>query len=122
MSVCRPLVVAEPGIDRAGREDQVIVGDVRQMGDLNDLPVLVDARDLPHQGPDPLHVGEHTAHRNRDVGRSQGRGRDLIEQGLKQVVVRLVDDRDEGRRDREAANERQAAEAGADDYDAGQVR
>ena len=119
MGMVRPLVMAEPGIDRARRENQVIVRDIGQVGDQHDLADRVDARRGPHEGADPFHIGEHAADRDRDVGRRQGRGRDLVQQRLEEVVIGLVDDRDEGRRDRKAADQRQATEACADHHDPG---
>ena len=52
-----------------------------------------------------------------DIGRRKTRGRDLIEQRLKQVMIVAVDQRDVERLPGEALGDRQSAEAAADNDD-----
>ena len=121
VGVFGPFVVAEPRVDRARRHHEIVVGDLGDVLDAHHLADDVDALDLAHQRADPRHVGEEAPHRHGDVGRRQRGRRDLVKQRLEQVVVGLVDDGDEGRRELQPARHRQAPEARADHHDAGQV-
>ena len=53
-----------------------------------------------------------------DVGRVQGRGGDLVEQRLEQVMIRAVDDRQADVGPPQRLRRGQAAEAAAEDHDA----
>ena len=79
----------------------------------------VDSRHLVEHHPHIGHVGEDRANRRGDVGRRQGSGRDLVEQGLEQVVVAPVHQRDLDRLSGQPLGGGQPAEAGADNNDLG---
>ena len=110
---CRPIVVAEVGVRRSSRKNQIVESD-------RVLVALVDSgfsrtvapgfsrtlieHDDPPDRIDRLRVGEEDFHvllpaqdpsnRRCHVGRRQRGGRHLIEQRLKQMVVMAVDQRD----------------------------
>ena len=88
-----PVVVTEIGVLRAGREDQVVVGNAAALGD-HLAPRRVDARHLAEHDIDVPRARQDAADRRGDVGRREPGGRHLIEQRLEQVIVVLVDDGD----------------------------
>ena len=101
----------------ARREDQRVVADL--------APIENEAargefhsRDLGEQHRDVLGASQDGAERRRDVGRVQRSGRDLIEQGLKQVVVAPVEQGDAHRCPGKPGDRLQAAESAADDDNA----
>ncbi len=113
----RPLVVAEPGVGRAGRQDQVVVVDRARVAHA-DLPLdLVDALDVAEHHRDVLVRAEQRADRRGDVRGRQRRGRDLVEQRLEQVVVGAVDQHQLDVELGDVHRRLQAAEAAADDGD-----
>jgi hypothetical protein len=63
--------------------------------------------------------GDDLADRRGDLCRREHRGRDLVQQGLEEVVVAPVDHRHLDRRSRERTNNGEATEAAADDDDLG---
>jgi hypothetical protein len=62
-------------------------------------------------------MGEHIADRRGNVRRRQSGGRHLIEQGLEQMVIMLVDNGDVDRRFGERLGRRQSAKSRPDDDD-----
>ena len=98
-----PFVVAEVGVARAGREDEVVV---RQAAVGAARP-----RAPPRRSPHRLgeqHAGVRLAPQDRadrvgDVAGRQRRRRDLVEERLEEVVVAAIDDGDLDRRARERA-------------------
>ena len=115
--VLRPAVVAEVGVDRAGGENQPVVGDEIAVGEEDRPAGLVDADHLAHHHVDVRVAAEDLADRLGDLGRRQGGSADLVEQRNEQVVVVAVDhgDADVGAAQLPGAGE--AAEASADDDD-----
>ena len=113
-----PVVVAEIGVLRAGREDQVVERDAAAFGDHHALRD-VDAGDLAEHDIHVPRARQDAADRRGDLGRREPGGRDLIEQRLEQVIIVLVDDGDVERAAGERLGGGQAAEAGSDDDDAG---
>ena len=113
-----PVVVAEIGVPRAGRQDQVVVGHACDRR----------ARSVRRSVSTPLTLPSSTwtlAARRRMArigeaicGRRQAGGRDLVEQRLEQMVVAAVDDGDVGGGAGQRLGGAQAAEARADDDDA----
>ena len=90
-----PFVAAEIAVARAGREDQpVIVERARRCRAARCSGRASTPVDLVEQHADVARFGEDRADRRGDVGRRQGGGRDLVEQGLEQVMVAPVDQRD----------------------------
>ena len=104
----------EVGVPGAGRDDQVVVRDRFPIRD--DRPRrVIEAAGLRQQH---LHVGlppQDPPNRRGDVGRRQRRGRHLIKQRLKQVVIVSIDDRDADGRRGERSRRVETAEPAADD-------
>ena len=120
----RPLVVAEPLIDGAGTDDEVVEGDGRAAVELHGPRRHVDAGHLglQHREPPALHLlAQHVADGRRHGRRGQARGSDLIQQRLEEVVVGAVDERDLDAspcaRAAQDAHSLQATKAAADDDD-----
>ncbi len=82
-------------------------------------PLEVDRGDGRLVELDVAGAAEDGAERVDDVGRVQEPGRHLVEERREQVVVARVDERDVDRAAGELARAGQAAEAAADDHDAG---
>src|SRR5262249_7090487 len=117
-----PLVVPEVRVPGTGRDDQRVVGDlldgvVRGVGDEDDAPAEVEAADLAHEHHDVPLTPEDVAQRLRDLARGEGARSDLVEQGLEQVEVPPVDERDVEVGPLERARREQAAKSAADDDD-----
>jgi hypothetical protein len=113
--------VPEVGRPHARREhEQVVVQ--RAVGEHHAPRREVDGRDRAEQHGQVGLPREHLADRRADVGRGQPRGRHLVEQGLEEVVVVPVDQRDRCRRALEPAREVQAREATAHEHDAREGR
>ena len=113
--VLGPFVVAEPGVDRPGRQDEVIVVDRAGIADADLALHLVDPFDLAEHHRDVLVRAEQRADRRGDVGRRQRRGRDLVEQRLEEVVVGAVDQHELDVELGDVHRRLQAAETAADD-------
>ena len=101
----RPVVAAEVGMRCARGDDQVVVGQ-DAVGQQDGLRRHVDARGLGQHDLRVRLVPQHAPDRRGDVARVQGGRRDLIEQGLEQVMIPPVDDDhpDRARRSRRAAS------------------
>jgi len=113
-----PLVMAEIGVRRAGRDHEMIVGDCG--GSRLDPPIGgVDAGDLGHQHGGVALMAQDGTDRPGDLGGRERGGCDLIEQRLEAVMVLPVDHGDVDRGARERRGGREAAETGADDHDVG---
>ncbi len=114
----RPFRMAEIRVRRARRHDQVVVSERLTIGD-DDFRRGIDGSRIGQQHLDVLLVSENPADRRRDVaGRQRGRGH-LIQQGLKDVVVVAVEERDADRSARERPRRVESAETSADDDDMG---
>ena len=111
-----PFVVVEVAVPRARRQDEIVVGDALGFGGDDLLALGVHILDAPHENPDVRLVAEQDADRSRDIGRRKAGRRDLIEQGLEQVVVAPVDHGHPAGRVMKAQRRRQAAETGTDDH------
>ena len=90
----RPFVVAEPAVGGPGRQDQVVVFELARFPDRDHAPCRIDAGDFAHDDGGFATAPQHGAHRARDVGRRQRRGRGLIQQRLEDVMVGAVDQQD----------------------------
>jgi hypothetical protein len=89
----RPLVVAEIGVPRPSRDDQIVVRDAP----LIDQHLAGCSVDVGNPAENHLGVAlpaQDGTDRLGDVGGRERCGRDLIEQRLKQVIVAAVDHRD----------------------------
>src|SRR5215472_18854034 len=112
------FVPAEVAVTSAGGQDQVIVG----YGDV--LPVrvayedtfvfLVHSRDLAQDDGGILLVLENSPDRKANLIGTQNRRRHLVEQGLKQVVIRAIDQNDFRGRILESLSSGQSAKTTAD--------
>ena len=111
-----PVLVAEIGVARAGREHEVVVAEAAVF-----QHELV-RRDVDRHGLREQHAGvglaaQDGADRVRDVGGREPGSRDLVEQRLEEMVVAAVDERHVHRRAAERLGGGEAAEAAADDHD-----
>ena len=115
-----PLVVPEIGMGGACGDDQIVVGKLEAM-QLDDAPFDVKAEHLAEQHFDVFMLGENFADRRGDFRRRQSRGRYLVEQRLKGVVVLAVHQRDLDGQSGPATWRPQTTEAASDDDDLAQV-
>ncbi len=82
-----------------------------------DAPVCdIDTRDLRHANSHIALFPEQMANRRGDVARRQHGSRDLIEQRLKEMVIRAVNQRHANRRVSQGAGGGQSSETAADDH------
>ena len=109
-----PVIVAEVGMPGAGCQHKNVVGHIR-LPHLHHLALPVDAGDAAEDHAGIVLAREQVADRPGDVGRRQGSGRHLVQQGLKQMVVPAVDHRDVDRAIAQPSHGFEAAEACADD-------
>ena len=109
---------AERRRDRAGRQHEVVVGQLFAVGGAQHAAREVTADDLRPDEPHRRVAARDAAHRVGDVGRLQAGGRDLVEQRLEEVVVAAVDDLDGEVPVAQAVCQRQPPEAGPDDDEA----
>jgi hypothetical protein len=112
--------VAEVRVDGAGGDDQCVVPQHELvLGNGPDRPLLdVDSRDLRQEDLDRGPPAKEAAQRGRDLAGREDPRRDLVEEGLEEVVVGAVDERDVDREPAQGLRRPQAAEAAADDDDA----
>jgi hypothetical protein len=108
--------VAEIGVARAGREDQIVVLDFA-VGQAYEALGGVDRDGLGQQNADVLLALENAADGVGDIAGGERRRRNLIEQRLEEVVIAAVDDGDESVGVLERAGGVEAGEASADDDD-----
>ena len=113
-----PLRMPKIRVTRPGGQNQVVARNVQPVG----------AADHTAGGIDSMSVGEHdrgvaltaedVADRARDLARRQRRGRDLIQQWLKDMMIGAIQDREFDVRAAQLARGGEATEARADDHDA----
>ena len=111
-----PVIVSEVVVARAGREDQVIVGD-GLLPEGHGAALYIHARDLAQEHAGIALAAQHAPDRPGDIARRQRRGRDLVEQGLEEMIIPAVDDGDLDRRARERLRRPHPGEAGTHDHD-----
>src|SRR4030095_12737408 len=114
-SVCFPFLVTEVGMGRTTSEYQIVIAELANVsGNFTCRDVDCARRTLQH--PHIPTRGEDAADGCGDVSRAQSRGRDLVQERVKQVMVLPVQTRDF---DAIAVSKRlggvQADEAGSDD-------
>ena len=108
-----PIVSAEIGVARTGREHEIIELHTASVG--HDFPALeIDAGDFGQHHSGVALAAENVANGRRDIGRRKTRGRHLVEQRLKHMMIVAIDERDVERLTGEALGGRQSAEAAAD--------
>ena len=102
---------------RAERDDEMIVVDLALIG-AHGLRRRVDSLDFGEQEVDVRSAAEKASDRVDDLVRREHRGRHLIEQRLKDLIVVVVDDEDIDRLVRELSRRTYACNAAAQDDDA----
>ena len=110
-----PLLMTEMGVLRAGCKDEIIVWD---RGSIAQLDALVLGMERLHLAEDDLGVPVMAKHAPNGAGNVRGvqsARRDLVKQGLKCVVIPLVDDRDAHLFATKSARGCKASEASSDD-------
>ena len=111
-----PLRMSKIRMPRASSDNQVIVIHFA-IGHFHFFRIHVDRLNFRE---DHLHIfafAQDRAHRRGNVRRGKGRGRDLIKERLKQMIIRPVDHRHPDRFAREFFGRLETAESGADNHD-----
>ena len=103
----------------AGRDDEIVVRQVRAVGECDVLLGEVEAGDLALAIAHVRHTTEHLPQRRRDLRRVQQAARDLVEQRREQVVVAGVDEQDVDGLVPQGFRALQSTEATTDDDDPG---
>jgi hypothetical protein len=111
----RPVIVTEIAVGGAGSDDQLVVAESLAVGQLDLARGRVHAHDLAQQGGQIALAAEQAARRRGDRRRRQPGGGHLVEQGLEQMVVGLVDEGDVDVRMAQGLGGFQATETAADD-------
>jgi hypothetical protein len=89
-----PVTVAEIGVLRPARQDQIIVALGCPKACLDPPRYRVDPDHLVEQYRGVLLVAQHHPNRFGNIGWRQCRGRDLVKERLEEVVIVAVDHRD----------------------------
>ncbi len=113
--------MTEISVLRAGGDDQIVEGNAAPLGD-HRAPLDIDAAHLRQHDIDVVGMAENAADRRGDVRRREARGRHLVQERLKQMVIVLIDQGDVERRAGEVLRRAQPAEPGTDDDDLGVCR
>ena len=111
-----PFVMAEIGMPGSGRENEKIVIDL-DIGCFNFPGIDIDRL---HFGQDHFHIftfAQDAPDGRRDVGRRKRGRRDLVEEGLKKMIIRPVDDRDTNIFAGQSLGCLKSPETAADDYE-----
>src|SRR5688572_19595371 len=90
-------------------------------GELDPPGFRINPRNVREQDAQPLLLAQDPPDRRGDVARRKSRGRDLIQQRLKDVVIVAIDDRHLARHVAEAARGVEAGKPAADDDHLGQA-
>ena len=114
----RPFVMAEIGVHGAGRDHQIIVGHVAEIG-VQQLFLHIHAADVLHQHRRVALLAQDMPDRPGHVGGRKRRRRHLVEQRLEAVMVLAVDQDDVGGRTPQRLGRLQPAKAGAYDHHPG---
>ncbi len=110
--------MVEVGMTGAGREDEVIVRELRAV-QLYRPCFEVDTGHLAEQDIDVRVPAQHAPNWAGDLSGRQQRRRDLVEERLKHMIVLAVDDRDVDRLGGQRLGGRQSGEPRPDHHDAG---
>jgi hypothetical protein len=111
-----PFVVSEVRMRRTGRDDQVVVRHFA-VEQLHDLLPCVDRRRFAEKHARIALAPQNPPYRRRDITRIQRRGRYLVEQRLKQMMVAAVDHRQPNGRTLERPRRLDPAEPATDNHD-----
>ena len=110
-----PFVMPEIGMRRTGGQHQRVICYRLAALQCHHMCLAVDADDLRQQRRYLRPIAEKASDRPSDLGRGEQGGRNLIEQGLEQMMVTPVDQRDANRSSLEIVDELQAAKTAPDD-------
>ena len=110
-----PLVVAEVAVRRTRRHDQVVVAEAKTVRKHGFLRCGKNLDDFTEKRGDVALFAEEKPGRRRNGRCGESRGRHLVEQRLKEMVVGFLDDRDVDVGISQMPGSFQAAEAAADD-------
>ena len=88
-----PLFISEVGVAGTARQHQVVVRMLARVR-LHHAPFEIDTLRTLAQDPHIARVGEDAANRCGDLRRAQSRRGHLVEQGLKEMVIAFVKQRD----------------------------
>ncbi len=90
--------MAEVRLVDAGGHDEAVVRDVDgfepQDAAMDDPPIQVESRYFGQLDLDVFVLAHHMSNRNRDLARRYQPGGHLVEEGLKEVVIAAVNERD----------------------------
>ena len=112
-----PLIVAEVGVRGAARDEQIVVGNLRDRPATTMRAAVSMPQHLAHVHGDVALVAQDVAQRRGDRRRREPGGGHLVEQGLEQMMVAAIDQRDLDRRALELAHGPEPGESAADDDD-----
>jgi anaerobic selenocysteine-containing dehydrogenase len=110
-----PLGVSEIRVARTGSDDERIVVDDVTVGEHNPATVHVDPRHLGEQHTDVPGSAKHPANWRGNIAWRERRGRYLIQERLKDVVIAAIEQRDTARAAAKHLARREASESAADD-------
>src|SRR5256714_13255105 len=115
--------MTEVGVSRPSRDDQIVVWYFTQViVDTHDAFLGIDLAHLRHQNFGIPQMTQYPADGSGDVARRQRRRRHLVQQRLKDEMIRPVDERDIDVGTSEDMRGGDSPEPAADDYDAGSDR
>ena len=109
--------MAEIAMRRSRRHDEIVVTDLFGVLQYDHSMRGIDGLHVAHEHRRIFLVLQDLADRRGNRRRRKPRGRDLVQEGLEQVMVRTVDDRDADRRPGERLRREQAAKSAAQDDD-----
>ena len=89
----RSIIMAEIGVLRPGRQDQVIVDLVRSKACLDPPRRHIHADHLVEQDRSVLLIAQNRPDRLCNIGGRQRRCRHLVEERLEQIVIAAIDHR-----------------------------
>src|SRR6516165_11418174 len=112
-----PVVVTEICVLGSRRQDEEVIRDASAFRN-NFTADSIDTRNRGESHRDIALCAYDAADRCGDIGRRKTRGCDLIQQGLEQVIVVPIDQRDLARGSGQPLGRGQPAEAGAHNHDA----
>ena len=113
----RPFLVTEVGVTRTGGNNQKVIVETCAVGQQYAPCGRVHRLGFAEQDADVGGLPKNPADWGRDVARRQRRRRDLVQQGLKQMMVPPVEQRDAHGLPTQHTGSRQSAKPASDDND-----
>ncbi|GAB3102392.1 hypothetical protein GCM10027159_28190 [Lysobacter terrae] len=102
---------------RATRNQQEVVAEHLAAGERERMRIGIDADDLAEPHFHIALVAQDVPQRRGDIWRRQARGRDLVQQGLKEMVIASIDQGDTHVVPGQGPCRPQTGETAADDHD-----